>query len=318
MEIFSYHEGLKKWVEVGNSGLFRPEMLLPMGLPSDVRVIAWGLSLERPTMIKFGIDNIRDLVGHKVNLQMVQENPLCRLDKSTTPGYKSRLVKLEERQEKILTRLHAILNELQEFQNHCTTVQIVSNTRNPLLSILVLQQLAGQKLHLTSLDNLNNNRLKKFFPAIHAPPNPQTQFAAKFAWKDNLEDPELIVSGHKIQGEVNIARYFAREFSILYDDKDPVAATIIDQWLDLIHVSVLRGNNKEKAAVMRSLNSHLGLRTWLVGKEHSLADALMWSAVYQTQSVDTAPHHVQRWLRDCSLLAFYGQAIKFVADYYEK
>lgn len=43
----SYHEGLKKWVEVGNSGMFRPEMLLPMGLPEDVTVIAWGLSLER-------------------------------------------------------------------------------------------------------------------------------------------------------------------------------------------------------------------------------------------------------------------------------
>ncbi|KAM8825494.1 phenylalanine--tRNA ligase alpha subunit [Synchiropus picturatus] len=47
MEVFSYHEGLKKWVEVGNSGVFRPEMLLPMGLPEDVSVIAWGLSLER-------------------------------------------------------------------------------------------------------------------------------------------------------------------------------------------------------------------------------------------------------------------------------
>ncbi|KAM7530209.1 hypothetical protein LguiB_033619 [Lonicera macranthoides] len=47
MEIFGYHEGFKKWVEIGNSGMFRPEMLLPMGLPEDVRVIAWGLSLER-------------------------------------------------------------------------------------------------------------------------------------------------------------------------------------------------------------------------------------------------------------------------------
>ncbi|EOX98025.1 Phenylalanyl-tRNA synthetase alpha chain isoform 2 [Theobroma cacao] len=43
----NYHEGLKKWVEIGNSGMFRPEMLLPMGFPEDVRVIAWGLSLER-------------------------------------------------------------------------------------------------------------------------------------------------------------------------------------------------------------------------------------------------------------------------------
>ena len=51
MEIFSYHEGLKKWVEIGNSGVFRPEMLLPMGLPEDVNVIAWGLSLERYIVI---------------------------------------------------------------------------------------------------------------------------------------------------------------------------------------------------------------------------------------------------------------------------
>ena len=29
----------------GNSGMFRPEMLRPMGLPPGVRVIAWGLSL---------------------------------------------------------------------------------------------------------------------------------------------------------------------------------------------------------------------------------------------------------------------------------
>jgi phenylalanyl-tRNA synthetase alpha chain len=39
-------------VEIGNSGMFRPEMLLPMGLPENLRVYGWGLSLERPTMIK--------------------------------------------------------------------------------------------------------------------------------------------------------------------------------------------------------------------------------------------------------------------------
>ncbi|XP_059462755.1 phenylalanine--tRNA ligase alpha subunit, cytoplasmic [Corylus avellana] len=79
MEIFSYHEGFGKWVEVGNSGMFRPEMLLPMGLPEDVRVIAWGLSLERPTMILYGINNIRDLFGHKVDLGLIKINPICGL-----------------------------------------------------------------------------------------------------------------------------------------------------------------------------------------------------------------------------------------------
>ena len=52
MEIFSYSTELKKWLEIGNSGMFRPEMLEPMGLPKDMRIYGWGLSLERPTMIK--------------------------------------------------------------------------------------------------------------------------------------------------------------------------------------------------------------------------------------------------------------------------
>jgi phenylalanyl-tRNA synthetase alpha chain len=51
MEIFSYHKGLNKLVEIGNSGMFRPEMLESLGLPSNMRVYGWGLSLERPTMI---------------------------------------------------------------------------------------------------------------------------------------------------------------------------------------------------------------------------------------------------------------------------
>uniref|UniRef100_A0A7I4YCQ6 phenylalanine--tRNA ligase n=1 Tax=Haemonchus contortus TaxID=6289 RepID=A0A7I4YCQ6_HAECO len=81
MEIFAYHSGLKKWVEIGNSGMFRPEMLLPMGLPPDVNVAGYGLSLERPTMIRYGIDNIRDMFGPKVDLQMIYNGPICRLDK---------------------------------------------------------------------------------------------------------------------------------------------------------------------------------------------------------------------------------------------
>ncbi|KAJ1966304.1 Phenylalanyl-tRNA synthetase, beta subunit, cytoplasmic [Dipsacomyces acuminosporus] len=81
MEIFSWHEGFQKWVEIGNSGMFRPEMLRPLGLEEGVQVAGFGLSLERPTMIKYGVDNIRALVGHKVDLGMIEANPACRLDK---------------------------------------------------------------------------------------------------------------------------------------------------------------------------------------------------------------------------------------------
>ena len=81
LEIFSYHKGLGKWVEIGNSGMFRPEMLESMGLPKDLRVYGWGLSLERPTMIKYKLNNIRELLGHKVDLGFVESGAAVRLEK---------------------------------------------------------------------------------------------------------------------------------------------------------------------------------------------------------------------------------------------
>ena len=50
----------------------------PMGVPEDVRVIAWGLSLERPTMIKYRINNIRTLFGHKCDIDQTNDVPICR------------------------------------------------------------------------------------------------------------------------------------------------------------------------------------------------------------------------------------------------
>jgi phenylalanyl-tRNA synthetase alpha chain len=82
MEIFGYHQGLGKWVEIGNSGMFRPEMLEPMGLPKDLRVYGFGLSLERPTMIKYAVSNIRDLLGHKVDLGFIESNAAVRLERA--------------------------------------------------------------------------------------------------------------------------------------------------------------------------------------------------------------------------------------------
>jgi len=79
MEIFAFHPLLGRWVEVGNSGVFRPEMLIPMGIPTDISIIAWGLSLERPTMIQYGYSNIRSLFGSKVDFKSVKANPLCCL-----------------------------------------------------------------------------------------------------------------------------------------------------------------------------------------------------------------------------------------------
>jgi len=81
MEIFGRHPQKGTWMEIGNSGIFRPEMLLPMGLPSDVSVAAWGLSLERPTMIMYGYQKIAELVGPKVDLRTIYANPIPRFEK---------------------------------------------------------------------------------------------------------------------------------------------------------------------------------------------------------------------------------------------
>jgi len=83
MEIFGYSKERNDWIEVGNSGVFRPEMLEPMGLPKNVKVIAWGLGLERPCMIATGVKDIRQLFGPKVDVNMVKTFPFVRYDTSS-------------------------------------------------------------------------------------------------------------------------------------------------------------------------------------------------------------------------------------------
>ena len=45
-EVHLYMESRGDWVEMGGSGIFRPEVTLPMGVSTD-RVLAWGLGLDR-------------------------------------------------------------------------------------------------------------------------------------------------------------------------------------------------------------------------------------------------------------------------------
>merc|ERR1712032_1050518 len=68
MEIFGYHPQLKKWIEVGNSGVFRPEMLSPMGLPENVSVIAWGIGVERWAALVYDVRSIKDLFSFQQDL----------------------------------------------------------------------------------------------------------------------------------------------------------------------------------------------------------------------------------------------------------
>jgi phenylalanyl-tRNA synthetase alpha chain len=53
------------WIEIGGSGLFRPELTHPLGV--DVPVIAWGLGVDRMAMVALGIDDIRDLFSQDLD-----------------------------------------------------------------------------------------------------------------------------------------------------------------------------------------------------------------------------------------------------------
>src|SRR5699024_834923 len=65
-ELFGEHPTTGELVEIGNSGLFRPEMLDPLGVDCDV--MAWGLALERLLMLTDGFEDIRDVHGTLVDL----------------------------------------------------------------------------------------------------------------------------------------------------------------------------------------------------------------------------------------------------------
>ena len=70
-ELFGTHPETGDIVEVGNSGIFRPEMLEPLGVESDV--MAWGLSLERLLMLMYGFEDIRDVHGTLCDLELLRE-----------------------------------------------------------------------------------------------------------------------------------------------------------------------------------------------------------------------------------------------------
>jgi phenylalanyl-tRNA synthetase alpha chain len=61
MEVSVYYDKLGEWLEMGGSGIFRPEVTYPWGIKNPTRVLAWGQGLERIAMLYFGRKDIRDL-----------------------------------------------------------------------------------------------------------------------------------------------------------------------------------------------------------------------------------------------------------------
>jgi len=69
-----YVPKLKHWMELCGMGIFRPEVLAPMGIKYPV--LAWGGGLERIAMLELELDDIRLLYGNR--LEWIRSTPLCQ------------------------------------------------------------------------------------------------------------------------------------------------------------------------------------------------------------------------------------------------
>ena len=70
-----YNDALDKWVEMGGMGIFRPEVTHPLGIKNPV--LAWGVGIERIAMLRFGLNDVRDLYGNE--LGWLRNVPKCQL-----------------------------------------------------------------------------------------------------------------------------------------------------------------------------------------------------------------------------------------------
>jgi len=59
-----YNEKLGKWVELFGMGIFRPEVTKPLGIKNPV--LAWGGGIERIAMLKYGLEDVRDLYNNNL------------------------------------------------------------------------------------------------------------------------------------------------------------------------------------------------------------------------------------------------------------
>ncbi|MHC1584935.1 MAG: phenylalanine--tRNA ligase subunit alpha [Candidatus Syntropharchaeia archaeon] len=71
VDLMGYDDELG-WVELGGSGIFRPEVTKPFGIEDTV--IAWGLGVDRLAMFKLGIEDVRYLFSY--DLEWIRETPL--------------------------------------------------------------------------------------------------------------------------------------------------------------------------------------------------------------------------------------------------
>ncbi len=70
IEALYFDEKRQKWLELINSGIFRPESLAPFGITKPI--IAWGLGLERLAMLLLDQNRLKDMIGPTSDLRWLR------------------------------------------------------------------------------------------------------------------------------------------------------------------------------------------------------------------------------------------------------
>ncbi len=65
MQSVVYYDKAGKWIELCGMGIFRPEVTLPFGVRNPV--LAWGGGLERLVMMRYGVEDVRELYANRLS-----------------------------------------------------------------------------------------------------------------------------------------------------------------------------------------------------------------------------------------------------------
>ncbi|XP_041829641.1 aminoacyl tRNA synthase complex-interacting multifunctional protein 2 isoform X1 [Melanotaenia boesemani] len=195
-------------------------------------------------------------------------------------------------------------------------IVINANPAQPPLTLLVLHSLLCERYRVLSTVHVHSSvagvppQLLSCLGPRHADSYARHMFQLGFTliWKDvpKLQMKFSVRNMCPIEGEANVARFL---FKLLAPyPNDPALATLVDSWVDIAFFQLAEGSSKERAAVLRALNSALGRSHWLSGPEFSLADIACYCCVLQSGSASAAPANVQRWIKSCENLGHFSPA----------
>ncbi|XP_061702034.1 aminoacyl tRNA synthase complex-interacting multifunctional protein 2 [Syngnathoides biaculeatus] len=196
-------------------------------------------------------------------------------------------------------------------------IVINANPAKPPFTLLVLHNLLSQRYRVLSTVHIHSS-ISSVPPQLLSclgPRHPDSyarhlfQLGFTLIWKDvpKLQMKFSVQNMSPIEGEASVARFL---FKLLAPYPSNAAlATLVDDWVDTAFLQLAEGSAKERATVVRALNSALDCDPWLVGCDVSLADVACYCCLLLSGAISSSvPANVQRWLESCENLGYFAPA----------